>query len=102
MSNLKDYADFKNPISNLLEGGDVNILTDAAKNLMEGDLVALAWKNHTPRTEKLTVRDLNSIEEAFSKHRLYGSSTSPVVGAACCCTCTPACCCTAVAVIKAA
>lgn len=102
MSKVTDYPDFKNPITSLLEGGDVNILTDAAKNLLEGDLVALAWRNHTPRTEKLTVRDLNSIEEAFSNHSLFGGSTSPVVGASCCCTCTPACCCTAAAVIKAA
>lgn len=102
MSNLKEYEDFKNPITNLLEDGDSNLLTDAAKNLLEGDLIAIAWKNHTPRTEKLTVRDLNSIEEAFQNHNLYGSSGDPVVGAGCCCTCTPACCCTAAAVIKAA
>jgi hypothetical protein len=102
MSKLNDYKDFNNSISDLLEGGDVSILTDAAKELLEGDLIALAWKNHTPRTEKLGVRDLNSIEEAFSKHSLYGGSTQPVVGAACCCTCTPACCCTAAAVVKAA
>lgn len=101
MSSIKDYRDFNNPISSLLEGGDVSILTDAAKKLMEGDLVALAWHNHTERTEKLTVRDLNSIEEAFQNHSLYGSAKDPVVGASCCCTCTPACCCTAAAVIKA-
>ncbi|MBD3628754.1 hypothetical protein [Cyclobacterium sp.] len=104
MSNLlENYEDFNTPIGELLEGHDVSILTDEAKKLVEGDLVALAWKNHTPRTEKLGVRDLQSIEEAFSKHSLFGSSNSPVVGAACCCcTCTPACCCTAAAVIKAA
>lgn len=99
---MENYDDFNTPISELLEGHDASILTDAAKNLLEGDLVALAWKNHTPRTEKLGVRDLQSIEEAFSNHSLFGSSKAPVVGASCCCTCTPACCCTAAAVIKAA
>jgi len=100
MTSILDYPDFKNPITNLLEGDDVNILTEAAKDLLEGDLVALAWQNHTPRTEKLKVRDLESIEEAFRQHSLYGSSRSPVTGSSCCCTCTPACCCTAAAVIK--
>ncbi|UII21554.1 hypothetical protein [Fulvivirga ligni] len=101
-SDLKNYQDFNVPITDLLEGGDAHILTDAAKQLVEGDLVALAWRNITPRTEKLGVRDLQSIEEAFASHSLYGTSKSPVVGASCCCTCTPACCCTAAAVIKAA
>ncbi len=102
MAGITEYSDFDTPISDLLEGSDVEILTATARDLLEGDLIALAWKNHTPRTENLSFRDLNSIEEAFSKHSLYGSSTTPVVGAACCCTCTPACCCTAAAVIKAA
>lgn len=102
MSNLSDYPDFNTPITNLLEGNESSILTDAAKGLLEGDLIALAWKNNTTRTEGLTVRDLQSIEEAFSNHSLTGSSSTPVVGLACCCTCTPACCCTAAAVIKAA
>jgi hypothetical protein len=103
MVKLTDYEDFENPITNLLESEQgISTLTDAAKKLLEGDLIALAWKNNTPRTETLTVRDLQSIEEAFHKHSLYGSSTDPVVGASCCCTCTPACCCTAAAVIKAA
>lgn len=101
MSSIKDYKDFKNPITDLLEGGDVNLLTDAAKQLLEGDLIALAWKVNTERTGKLNVRDLNSIEEAFQRHSLRGSSDSPLVGSSCCCTCTPACCCTAAAVVKA-
>lgn len=100
-SALDNYKDFNNPITDLLEGHDATILSDAAKGLLEGDLVALAWKNHTPRTEKLTPRDLQSIEEAFANHSVHGSSKAPVVGASCCCTCTPACCCTAAAVIKA-
>ena len=97
-----DMDSFNTPIAELLEGNDADVLSDAAKVLLEGDLMALAWKNNTARTEKLSVRDLYSIEEAFRQHSLMGSSTSPAVGAACCCTCTPACCCTAVAVIKAA
>lgn len=100
-SNLSNYEDFNVPIEDLLQGNDVSLLTDEAKKLVEGDLVALAWKNHTPRTENLGVRDLQSIEEAFSNHSLFGNSSTPVVGAACCCTCTPACCCTAAAVVKA-
>ena len=100
-SKLSDYQDFNTSIGDLLQGQNASILTDEAKNLVEGDLVALAWNNHTPRTEKLKVRDLQSIEEAFSKHNLFGSSSAPVVGASCCCTCTPACCCTAAAVVKA-
>ncbi|WP_236975000.1 hypothetical protein [Membranihabitans maritimus] len=97
---LLAYDDFNVPITDLLDEKDADILTEEAKNLLEGDLLALAWKNHTPRTEKLVVRDLDSIEEAFSKSSLYGSATSPVVGGGCCCTCTPACCCCATAVIK--
>ena len=62
--NLADYA---TPITDFLEGNDVDLLTDAAKKLTEGDLVALAWRNQTKRTEKLGVRDLVSIEQAFSK-----------------------------------
>lgn len=100
MVSILEHEDFNNPIENLLEGNDVSILTENARQLLEGDLYALAWKNHTPRTEALSVRDLVSIEEAFKNHSLYGSSSTPVVGASCCCTCTPACCCTAVAVIQ--
>ncbi len=103
MASFRDIPEFDNPITNLLEGEDSSILTENARQLLEGDLYALAWKNNTVRTDKLNVRDLNSIEEAFRKHSLYGSSNSPVVGGACCCcTCTPACCCTAVAVLRAA
>lgn len=98
---LTDLEDFNTPISTLLEGEGLSALTAKAKSLLCGDLYALAWKNNTKRTEQLTVRDLDSIEEAFRSHSLYGSSKAPVVGASCCCTCTPACCCTAVAVVKA-
>lgn len=98
MSNNFDDPSFATPITQLLEGKDTEILTKAARELREGDLVALAWKNNTSRTEKLGVRDLLSIQEAFAKHSFTGSSTSQVVGGGCCCTCTPACCCTAVSV----
>ncbi len=101
MGTITDYRDFDNPITDLLEGNDASALTAAAKGLLEGDLIALAWGNNTSRTEKLGVRDLQSIEEAFKNHSLHGGSSDPVVGAGCCCTCTPACCCTAAAVIKA-
>ena len=100
-NSIANYPDFNTPITDLLEGNDASMLTDAACRLVEGDLVALAWKNHTNATENLTVRDLQSIEEAFANHSLTGSSSTPVVGASCCCTCTPACCCTAAAIIKA-
>ena len=100
-SQIKDYLDFSKPITDLL-GKEASLLTAEAKKLVEGDLIALAWKNHTANTEKLTVRDLHSIEEAFDKHTLTGGANAPVVGASCCCTCTPACCCTAAAVIHAA
>ncbi len=99
---ISDYDGFENPISDLLDDKSYSMLTDNAKELLEGDLVALAWKNHTSRTDKLNIRDLVSIEDAFSSHSLRGDISSPVVGASCCCTCTPACCCTAVAVIKSA
>lgn len=92
-----DYQDFSTPISSLLSEG-ADLLTDAAKKLVEGDLVALAWRNQTQRTAGLTTQDLFSIEQAFHKNSLYGDQT--VAGASCCCTCTPACCCTAVAVIQ--
>ncbi|MCG8476328.1 MAG: hypothetical protein MI784_12745 [Cytophagales bacterium] len=99
---IKDYPGFTTPINELLEKKDFDILTDEAKKLLAGDLVALAWKQNTVRTEKLGVRDMLSIEEAFANHSFHGHSRSPLVGACCCCTCTPACCCTAAAVIKAA
>lgn len=102
MPKLVDHEDFSNPISNLLDKDGEAVLTEAARALYEGDLLALAWRNHTVRTDKLSPRDLSSIEEAFRKHSLYGASNSPVVGGGCCCTCTPACCCCAAAVIKAA
>lgn len=100
MSSFAQVENFHNPITNLLDSKAASLLSANAKQLLEGDLYALAWKNHTVRTEKLNVRDLNSIEEAFSKHSLHGSSSAPVVGSSCCCTCTPACCCTAVSVIR--
>lgn len=93
----KDYADFGTPITSL--GGDNGKLTSAASQLLEGDLVALAWGNHTARTEALAVRDVQSIEEAFRAHPFHGSHDAATVGAGCCCTCTPACCCTAGAVV---
>jgi hypothetical protein len=102
MSKFSDLTGFNNPISELLDNNGAAVLTPQAKQLLKGDLIALAWRNHTARTEKLAPRDLNSIEEAFRKHSLWGSSSAPAVGASCCCTCTPACCCTAVAVVKAA
>lgn len=102
MAVFSHVENFNTPITDLLEGNDVSILTASARRLLEGDLYALAWKNHTQRTEKLTPRDLVSIEEAFAHHSLHGTSTTPVAGASCCCTCTPACCCTAVAIVRAA
>ncbi|MDQ1830787.1 hypothetical protein [Massilia scottii] len=102
MTEFADVENFNTPIADLLEGDGFSMLTETAQQLLEGDLYALAWKNNTARTDALTVRDLTSIEEAFSQHSLHGTSTSPVVGAACCCTCTPACCCTAVSVIRSA
>jgi hypothetical protein len=93
-----EYKSFNTPITTFLSEGS-DLLTDAAKQLLEGDLIAIAWKNQTPRTIGLTTADLFSIEQAFQKNSLYGDQT--VAGACCCCTCTPACCCTAVAVIQA-
>ncbi len=93
-----DPQDLGTPITDFLEKQDVAKLTDPAKKLIEGDLVALAWRNHTKRTQGLTWRDLVSIEDAFASHPFRGSASSELVGASCCCTCTPACCCTAVAV----
>ncbi len=92
--------DLSTPITDFLEGNDIDILTDAAKRLTEGDLVALAWKNHTERTEALSIRDLVSIETAFQQHSFRGRADSELVGTSCCCTCTPACCCTAVTVTE--
>lgn len=88
------------PITDFLEGHDADVLTEPAKQLIEGDLVALAWRNHTERTEALSVRDLVSIEQAFINHSFRGRADSDLVGASCCCTCTPACCCTAVSVTE--
>lgn len=97
MSLRDDYSDFGTSISEL--GGDASKLTGPASNLSEGDLVALAWGNHTEATEKLGVRDIQSIVHAFEGHPFRGNANSEVVGASCCCTCTPACCCTAGAVV---
>lgn len=97
MSFKTEYADHSTSIKDL--GGDVSKLTRAAKGLVEGDLVALAWGAHTKRTQKLKVRDVQSVVEAFAGHPFRGDSGSELVGASCCCTCTPACCCTASAVV---
>lgn len=102
MSEFKDLDAFNESITGLLTEEGQKVLTGNAKNLTVGDLVAMGWKQHTKSSETLGLRDLNSIEEAFSSHPLHGSSTSELVGAACCCTCTPACCCTAAAVVEAA
>lgn len=94
-----EYENFNTKIHEL--GGNASKLTAAAAELVEGDLIALAWGNHTERTEKMGVRDVQSIVDAFEGHPFRGNSNSEVVGASCCCTCTPACCCTAGAVIAA-
>ncbi|TAI61218.1 hypothetical protein CWO89_36375 [Bradyrhizobium sp. Leo170] len=92
-----DYTDFNTPITGL--GADASKLTTAASKLLEGDLIALSWGNHTTRTESLTVRDIQSIEEAFAAHPFHGDSRSGLVGAPPCCCCTAPCCCTAGAVV---
>lgn len=100
MSDFREqYDDFGTPIQDL--GGDASKLTDAASQLVEGDLVALAWGRITDRSEQLSVRDVQSVVEAFQGHPFRGGANAGVVGAACCCTCTPACCCTAGAVLAA-
>lgn len=82
------------PITQFLDQQHQGVLTPAAKQLNEDDLVALAWHKDTPRTSALTVTDINSIVSAFADQRKPGGQ---LVGIACC-TCTPACCCTAAAV----
>jgi hypothetical protein len=92
-----DYRDFNTPLKDL--GADVSKLTAKAGTLLEGDLVALAWGQNTTNTEKLGVRDLQSVVDAFAGHPFRGRNNSELVGSSCCCTCTPACCCTAAAVV---
>ncbi|TFI57029.1 hypothetical protein E2493_17195 [Sphingomonas parva] len=94
-----DTQDFDTPITEFLDGPSADRLTAKAKTLIEGDLVALAWRNSTERTETLSWRDIVSIEDAFKDHPFRGDANSETVGASCCCTCTPACCCTAAAVV---
>ncbi len=93
-----NYPDLGNSIISLLEegAGHASILTSVAKDLLEGDLLALAWHNNTERTEDLTVRDINSIEEAFRTDGFYGSPDEPLATACCCCSC---CCCCAAALV---
>ena len=95
-----NYPDLGNSIISLLEegAGHASILTSAAKNLLEGDLLALAWHNNTERTEKLSVRDINSIEEAFRTDGFYGSPTDGPLAVGCC-SCTCCCCCSAAALV---
>ncbi len=95
-----NYPDLGNSIISLLEegAGHASILTSVAKDLLEGDLLALAWHNNTERTEDLTVRDINSIEEAFCTDGFYGSPTGEPLAVACCCS-FACCCCTASAVV---
>ncbi len=102
MSKFNALIDFNNPITDLLDDDAQAYLTPAARQLLKGDLIALACRNHTLRTDELSPRDLNSIQEAFSHHSLFGTSDEPMVGSGCCCCCTPACCCSAAAVVKAA
>jgi hypothetical protein len=95
-------AELSTPITEFLaSGGNATKLTANAAKLVEADLVALAWRNNTARTQNLTWRDIVSIEDAFQDHPFRGDAQSELVGAACCCTCTPACCCTAAATVNA-
>jgi len=95
-----DYPDFNVKITDLLEGSDVSLLTERASKLLEGDLMALAWRRQTSRTKALTSEDLNSIVNAFNKHSFMGSGTSPELVGGSCSSCSIVCCCTASAVVN--
>jgi hypothetical protein len=92
----------------LLTEAEIARLTPEAQELTKGDLISLsrASTNREELTEErllsLTVRDLDSIEEAFAD---YGVDRFEAVqdddnGIACCCTCTPCCSCCASSVVK--
>lgn len=100
-STFQEYPNFEQPICDLLSDEGAKLLTDNASKLVKGDLLAISWRQHTTRTEALSLRDVASIEDAFATHPLRGSANSELVGAACCCSCCP-CCCTAVAVVDVA
>lgn len=95
-----DPQHYSTPITDFLSGDAAGRLTEGARQLIEGDLIALAWRNNTSRTEGLTWRDIVSIEDAFMDHPFRGNANSELVGSSCCCCCTPGCCCTAAAVVN--
>jgi hypothetical protein len=83
------------PITELLSEQNQSKLTSAAQGLTENDLINLAWNRPTPRTEGLTVTDLNSITAAFEDQFPEGPIEATT---SCCCCCCPASCCSAASV----
>ena len=56
MSCITDLDTFDTQITEPLEANNPSALSQAAKELIKYDLVALTWKNHTPRTKKLIIK----------------------------------------------
>jgi hypothetical protein len=90
----------------LLTEAEIARLTPEAQELTKRDLINLsrAGTNREELTEErllsLTVRDLDSIEEAFADYGVDRFEAVQDNDIACCCTCTPCCSCCASSVVK--
>jgi hypothetical protein len=88
-----------------LTPAEISRLTDRAKTLTYGQLVALD-RNQVAEEQilKLTVQDVQSISACFADYDPAKVQATTVAGAAgdacCCCTCCPCCSCTAATVIQ--
>jgi hypothetical protein len=81
------------PIADLLvHGGEKGKLTRAAAKLTKRDLLILAAGSSAPSVDKLTVKDLHSITEAFENQR---AAVSDLAAAGSCCSSSIVCCCCA-------
>lgn len=80
------------PIKELgLSDVEFKLLTPAAQKLTKSDLINLSLKRDSSNVQALTIKDLNSINAAFS-----GYSAQLTNDVSCCC-CTPCCSCSAAA-----
>jgi len=85
------------PIRALLPESEFQRLSQAARRLTRGDLMALAgWGNvpkKTPDELGLDVQDIQMIRDVFGKQLTSEVSMMGLFGDISCCSCTPCCCC---------
>ena len=79
------------PVTSMLTPEAAQGLTPGARTLTKADLVAMQAGRITPAASRLTVRDIESIQGAFSKP----GGLAAGLDVSCCC-CTPCCCAAAV------